>query len=251
VRDLNSEAYSFGPFLLNPADYSLTRNGVRTALTPREFDLLHLLVRNAGTLLTVHEIMDSVWAGLVVEQSNIYFHISQLRRLLGEDSHSPRHIETIARRGYRFKGEVTIVSSERSEGLRVFLCHASNDKTIVRELYERLVVDGIDPWLDEESLLPGQDWPREIQRAVRSADIVIVCLSNKSTTKSGFVQTEIKYALDIADEQPEGKIFLIPLKLEECIVPDRLRHLHWVNFFEERGYQRLLGALKSRVGNQH
>jgi len=43
--------------------------------------------------------------------------------------------------------------------LRVFLCHASQDKPIVRELYQRLDAEGwIDPWLDEEKLLPSQDW---------------------------------------------------------------------------------------------
>lgn len=51
--------------------------------------------------------------------------------------------------------------------LRVFLCHASQDKPIVRELYQRLLAEGsIDPWLDEEKLLPGQDWEAEIEEVV-------------------------------------------------------------------------------------
>ena len=51
--------------------------------------------------------------------------------------------------------------------LRVFLCHSSQDKPIVRELYQRLNAEGwIDPWLDEEKLLPGQDWDLEIEKAV-------------------------------------------------------------------------------------
>ena len=59
--------------------------------------------------------------------------------------------------------------------LRVFLCHASQDKPIVRELYQRLLAEGwIDPWLDEEKLLPGQDWDAEIEKAVEDADGVIV-----------------------------------------------------------------------------
>jgi len=48
--------------------------------------------------------------------------------------------------------------------LKVFLCHSSNDKPAVRELYARLNAEGwIDPWLDEEKLYPGQDWDREIE----------------------------------------------------------------------------------------
>jgi hypothetical protein len=54
-------------------------------------------------------------------------------------------------------------------------------------------------------------------------------------------------ALDVADEQPEDTIFLIPLRFEDCEVPERVRRWHWVNFFEENGYKRLLLALKLRA----
>ena len=130
--------------------------------------------------------------------------------------------------------------------LRVFLCHSSSDKALVRTLYQRLKSDNFDPWLDEQKLLAGQDWNQEIMRAVRKADVVIVCLSRGSVGKAGYVQKEIRVALDFADEQPEGTIFLIPLRLEECEVPDRLRRWQWVNYYEENGYKKLLDALNSR-----
>ena len=95
--------------------------------------------------------------------------------------------------------------------------------------------------------MAGQDWQLEIKKAVRSSDVVIVCLSRESTTKAGYVQKEIKYALDVAEEQPDGSIFLIPLKLEECEVPIRLRDVHWVNFFEKRSYEKLMRALHLRA----
>jgi excisionase family DNA binding protein len=131
--------------------------------------------------------------------------------------------------------------------LRVFLCHSSGDKTEVRKLYRRLVEDGADPWLDEAKLLPGQDWHYEIARAVRSSNVVIVCLSHSAITKEGFVQKEIRYALDAADEKPEGTIFVIPLRLEECEVPDRLRRWQWVDLFGAGGYESLVRALRNRV----
>lgn len=129
----------------------------------------------------------------------------------------------------------------------IFLCHSSEDKPKVKELYNRLVADGFSPWIDEENLLPGQDWQLEIQSTVRKSAIIIVCLSNNSINKTGYIQKEIKYALDVADEQPEGTIFIIPLKLEECNVPERLRKWHWVNFFTESGYHRLTAALGARL----
>lgn len=96
--------------------------------------------------------------------------------------------------------------------------------------------------------MPGQDWEREIIVAVRRSDAVLVCLTRNSINKRGFVQREIRYALDAADNQPEGSIFLIPVKLEECEVPDRLQHLHWVNLFENRGYEKLLASLQAKGG---
>lgn len=143
------------------------------------------------------------------------------------------------------KSSTTVSESPRA--LRVFLCHSSNDKPIVRELHKRLSTDQVDPWLDEENLLPGQDWSQEIMKAVRNADVVIVCLSQGSINKAGYIQKEIKYALDVADEQPEGTIFLIPLKLEECAIPERLRRWQWVNYYEDKGYKRLLDALRVRA----
>jgi hypothetical protein len=138
------------------------------------------------------------------------------------------------------------IGSMTQRSLRVFLCHSSGDKAAIRELYGRLRNDDFDPWLDEAKLLPGQDWNLEIRKAVKASDTIIVCLSRESINKAGYVQKEIKYALDVADEQPEGAIFLIPLRLEECDVPQRLGHLHWVDLFDEQGYQRLLHALQER-----
>src|SRR6266851_5867205 len=91
--------------------------------------------------------------------------------------------------------------------LQVFLCHSSSDKQAVRKLQSQLRAAGFEPWLDEENLLPGQDWEREIKRAVRTSDVVLVCLS-KSINKAGYLQREIRDVLDVADEQPEGVIFL-------------------------------------------
>jgi len=144
-------------------------------------------------------------------------------------------------------GAIMGVETRSVRSLRVFLCHSSSDKPIVRTLYNRLKDDGLDPWLDEQKLLPGQDWNLEITKEVRASDIVVVCLSRRSINKAGYVQKEIKYALDVADEQPEGTIFIIPLKLEECEVPARLCRWQWLNFFKEDGYEKLMRALHHRA----
>jgi len=68
--------------------------------------------------------------------------------------------------------------------LRVFLCHSSYDKPVVREVWKKLsTIRWIDPWLDEKKLLPGVDWNMEIEKAVESSHIVLVFLTNNSVSK--------------------------------------------------------------------
>lgn len=128
---------------------------------------------------------------------------------------------------------------------KIFLCHAVEDKERVRSLRQRLLTDGLTPWLDEEDIEPGEEWDPAIRRAIRASRFLLVCLSTVSTSKVGFVQKEIRIALDIADEQPEGAIFLIPVRLEDCVVPDRLSRWQRVDLFTPTGYSRLLTALRN------
>ena len=129
---------------------------------------------------------------------------------------------------------------------RVFLCHSWGDKERVRKLSHQLRADGLEPWLDEEDLLPGQIWETEIRNAVKASAAVLVFLSKTSVSSSGFVHKEIKIALDVAEEQPEGRIFVIPALLESCEVPQRLRHIHWVDLFQANGYEKLLRTFRAQ-----
>jgi hypothetical protein len=134
---------------------------------------------------------------------------------------------------------------------RIFLCHASEDKPRVAELYHKLKAAGYHPWLDKEDLLPGQDWRHEIEKVIRDPyNIVVVCLSCNSVTKRGVVQQEIKWALDVLDQTPEGTIYLIPARLEDCQVPDRLSKLHWVELFDPDGFEKLRQALGFEIGKR-
>lgn len=130
--------------------------------------------------------------------------------------------------------------------LKVFLCHAHSDKADVKALYERLIKDGVDAWLDKEKLLPGQDWELEIRKAVRESDVIVICLS-KEFNSAGFRQKEVRLALDTAMEKPEGEIFIIPARLEACENLESLRRWHWVDLFEENGYDMLMRALRARA----
>lgn len=139
---------------------------------------------------------------------------------------------------------------EPRRSLKVFLSYASQDKLLVRELSRRLLGENwIDTWQDEKNLLPGQDWRNNIFDAVETSDIVIICLSNNSVNKEGYVQKELRFAQEIALEKPEDTLFLIPLRLEECNVPRGLRFYQWVDYFGEKkdsSYLALVASLKLR-----
>jgi formylglycine-generating enzyme required for sulfatase activity len=133
--------------------------------------------------------------------------------------------------------------------LKVFLCHASQDKPAVRELYKRLAAEKwIDPWLDEENLLPGQDFDLEIYKAARDSDSIIICLSKVSVAKEGYVNKEIRRALDAADEKPEGAIYIIPLRLDDCTPSfERLKQLHYADYFTPNAHEKLIKSLRLRA----
>ena len=133
--------------------------------------------------------------------------------------------------------------------LRIFICHASPDKASAHALYTHLKAMQAQPWLDEEDLIGGQDWQYVIRQAVENSDVVLVCLSRQSVEHDGFVKDEIGFALTHAERQPNGAIFVVPLRLEDCAVPERLRRWHWVDWFDPRGPERLQRTLERRVSD--
>ena len=106
VRAPDEGLYRFGPFLLNPAERSLTRDGVTVALTYRVFEMLLVLVRNPGRVLTKDELLDAVWSGRFVEEGNLKQAIFTLRNALGGGEEDPRYIVTAPGRGYSFTAAV-------------------------------------------------------------------------------------------------------------------------------------------------
>lgn len=157
---------------------------------------------------------------------------------LGESVLGPQLPDELAKR------YVNIDSPDRiSARGHVFLCHASEDRQVVERLYERLENDGLRPWMDKRDLLPGQDWEREIRRAIERADYFVACLSHHSISKRGFVQKEMQFALDVLGEIPPNQIYLVPVRLEPCQVPDRLSFLHYIDLSTEPDYQKLIRVL--------
>lgn len=131
----------------------------------------------------------------------------------------------------------------------VFLAYAAEDAAAVDRLHGALAARGFDPWLDRRKLLPGQNWPRAIERAIRRADYFVPCFSRLSAEKRGQFHAELRYALEIALRQPLDGVFLVPVRLDECRVPRRIRdHWQYVDLFPdfEAGVDRIAATLRRR-----
>jgi DNA-binding winged helix-turn-helix (wHTH) protein/tetratricopeptide (TPR) repeat protein len=92
----------FGEFELDEANARLLRAGQPLAVAPTPFALLCALVRQPGSLLSKHTLLDAVWGHQFVSDSVLKTAVSDLRTVLGDDPRRPQFIETVSRRGYRF-----------------------------------------------------------------------------------------------------------------------------------------------------
>jgi TolB-like protein/DNA-binding winged helix-turn-helix (wHTH) protein len=98
--------FSFREFELDPLERRLLRAGESIALTPKVFDTLVFLVERAGRLVSKEELIQGVWPGGFVEESNLSKHIWLIRRALGEGDQGAEFVETVPRIGYRFVAPV-------------------------------------------------------------------------------------------------------------------------------------------------
>ena len=138
-----------------------------------------------------------------------------------------------------------------SKPIQIFLCYASEDKPKVIEVYHFLKQQGFMPWLDKEDLLPGQRWDQEIPKALKASDFILIFFSQNSVSKRGYVQREFKLALDVLEEIPEGQIFVIPVRLDACAIPERFHLLHYCDLFEEGGLDKVVRAIRASMKSGH
>jgi hypothetical protein len=152
----------------------------------------------------------------------------------------------------------TGVGMEDNQNVRVFISYARADTEVANRLYNDLKLSGLDPWLDTESLLGGQNWRIAVKEAIKNSRYFIPLLSSNSVEKIGYVQREFKEALELLKEFPQSKIFVIPVRIDDCMVNDeKLSELHIIDLFSdwEQGIQKILKSMgiedsKLRISNQ-
>jgi len=130
------------------------------------------------------------------------------------------------------------------DSIKIFLSYVSKDYFHVKRVYERLKELGLFPWMDKENILGGEDWEQSILRAVHNSDFIVVFLSENSVNKRGFFQREVKLALKQWDYKLEDDIFLIPIKLNDCSVPESIKKFQWIDSSEENWFDKFVESIK-------
>ena len=141
--------YEFGPFRIDPLGRLLLRGDELVPTTPKQFDILLLLVENRGQVVEKEQLMREIWPDTAVEEANLTTNIYSLRKVLGESGNEQQFIQTLPRRGYRFVSEVREVLAEegRPIGKEVALLHLVTrqggegqlpDKALTPNVWERL-----------------------------------------------------------------------------------------------------------------
>jgi TolB-like protein/DNA-binding winged helix-turn-helix (wHTH) protein len=108
LRLTMGDVYRFGPFVMDPEEHVLTRDGTPIPITRKASDILLYLVQHPNRVVAKQDLMKAVWPDTFVEEGNLTQHISLLRKALAE--HGDGLIVTVARQGYRFTGDVTIAN---------------------------------------------------------------------------------------------------------------------------------------------
>ena len=139
---------------------------------------------------------------------------------------------------------------EPEDGPRVFIGYAGDDIAHARRLSRQLRAAGLRPWLDQEQLLPGQNWPRAIDRAIQSADFAIQCFSPHSQGRRGYFHKELRLMLESATRIPFEEVYFLPIRFEKCKVPDRVvSQYQYVDLFPD--WNSGVEALIDVIAKQH
>ena len=131
----------------------------------------------------------------------------------------------------------------------VFISYAREDEEVATRLYNDLRRARAIPWRDREAIRPGQNWKLALSKAIKNNRYFIPLLSSKSVTKIGYVNNELSYALEMSKNFPEGEIYIIPVRLDHCDIPENLANLHYADLFPDwnEGLKQILWSLDLKI----
>jgi hypothetical protein len=130
----------------------------------------------------------------------------------------------------------------------IFFSYVRPDQVRVLPFFDYLQTQGFDVWMDCRKLKPGQNWEYEIKRALDQATFVIVFVSQNSYDKRGYVQRELKLALDKHTERLVDDIYIIPVLLDDEVqMPEQFRKFQSITASELDSNERIVDALNHQL----
>ena len=139
----------------------------------------------------------------------------------------------------------------------VFISYVKENKKAVCEFYQNLKSHDINVWLDRNEIDPGARWKHAIRKAIREGAYFVACFSKEYNDRDKtYMNEELIIAIEELRQRPNDRIWFIPVKLNDCEIPDRnigggetLQDLQYVNLYEDwdSGIQRILKVVQSAV----
>jgi hypothetical protein len=140
-----------------------------------------------------------------------------------------------------------------ARSIRIFISYAHEDNVLVEGMKKKLeTYQQLQIWKDSQDLLPGQMWDTEIRQALIESQYVVMCLSQYGLTKGTFFKTERECAMQEQARRGAQNLFVIPVRLDDCAIPDDMRALQWVDLFTDwdEGIAKVIQSLFSGTKRQ-
>ncbi len=135
----------------------------------------------------------------------------------------------------------------------LFISYATPDRERVLPYHDWLQTEGYETWIDCNQLLPGQNWDLEINRAIDRATLILAFVSENTIARRGYVQRELKIALDRLRDRLSDDIYIIPILLDDVPIPDDLKRIQAISSNEPNCRQKIASALQlqfERLGHK-
>jgi hypothetical protein len=125
----------------------------------------------------------------------------------------------------------------------IILCHAFEDKKVVRRVHDALQASGFEVWIDAESVFGEQEWEPDMAKWLGLAECMLVFLSKNSVRKMDSTQYEFGQLIDTWKDMPEGTVYTIPVRINDCQIPELLSSLDHIDLFDDQGLEHIIRCL--------
>jgi hypothetical protein len=133
---------------------------------------------------------------------------------------------------------------------RIFIIYSHKDKETALGLANDLKDKGYNPWIDELEIVPGQNWSKAILQAIEQSAVAIFLCSKNTENSTGFLEKEMKFAMEVMRADRESHSPIIPIYIEESILPSELADIHAVKMYEDDGFEKLAKGLEYMIGKR-